>query len=279
VAQLQRAMALLILARPRNAGPTANGSMSFPTPPADWYRTFFSAPFNELWDRVIPPEASVREAQFLVGQLELGPRARILDVPCGSGRISVALAAAGCEVTGVDLSTDMLERARARASAAGVAVTLQHSDMRELPQTHAFDAAVCLGNSFGYLPHAGTLDFLRALAGALRPGSRAVIHTGICAESILTSLRPEETYDFGDMQFAIRNRYDVALSRLETEFTLAQGDHVWTQYGNQYVYTAAELARMLGASGFEVAALLGGVDAKPYALGEGELYIIAQATR
>ena len=250
--------------------------MSFPTPAADWYRTFFIAPFNELWDRVIPAQASAREAQFLLAQLEVGARARILDVPCGSGRISVALAAAGHTVTGVDLSVDALERARARMAAAGVSVTLQHSDMRELPQTHAFDGALCLGNSFGYLPHAGTLDFLRALAGTVRPGARVVIHTGTCAESILTSLKPEETYDFGDIQFSIRNRYDAKFSRLETEFTLAQREQVWRQYGTQHVYTAAELTRMLSASGMDVVALLSGIEGKPYALGEGELYLVAQ---
>ncbi|HZF25363.1 MAG TPA: methyltransferase domain-containing protein [Steroidobacteraceae bacterium] len=250
--------------------------MTFPAPPADWYRTFFIAPFNELWDRVIPPQATAREAQFLLAQLEVNPGSKILDVPCGSGRISAALAAAGHDVTGVDLSVDALERARARMSAAGVTVTLRHCDMRELPHAHSFDAAVCLGNSFGYLPHAGTLDFLGALAGSLRPGARAAIHTGVCAESILTSVKPEETYDFGDMQFAIRNRYDVQFSRLETEFILTHGDQVWRQYGSQYVYTAAELVRMLGVAGLDVMALLSGVEGKPYALGEGELYLVAQ---
>ena len=250
--------------------------MTFRAPNNDWYRTFFIAPFNELWDRVIPEAATEREAHFLLAQLQLGPGAKIVDVPCGSGRISAALASAGHFVTGVDLSGDALERARARMRKAGVTVALRHADMRELPRTHDFDAALCLGNSFGYLPHEGMTEFLDALAGTLRPGGRAVIHTGMCAESILTSVKPEERYDFGDMLFEIRNRYDAVRSRLETEYVLTQGAQTWRQYGSQQVYTVAELGRMLVASGFEVRGLFSGVEAKPYALGEGELYIVAQ---
>lgn len=250
--------------------------MTFPTPSADWYRTFFIAPFNELWDRVIPQEATARETQFLLTQLQLSAGARILDVPCGSARVGVALAAAGYTVTGVDLSSDALERAHARMCAAGVTVTLKHADMRDLPQTHAFDAAVCLGNSFGYLAHQGMIEFLAALAGALRPGGRAMIHTALCAESILTSVKPEASYDFGDMRFEIHNRYDAFHSRLETEYVLTRGAQTWRQYGSQQVYTVAELSRLLAANGLEVLALFSGVDARPYALGEGELYVVAQ---
>jgi 2-polyprenyl-3-methyl-5-hydroxy-6-metoxy-1,4-benzoquinol methylase len=253
--------------------------MSFPAPSADWYRTFFIAPFNELWDRVIPLEVTARETQFLLAQLQLSPGAKVLDVPCGSARISVALAAAGYAVTGVDLSSDALERARARMHAAGVTVSLRHDDMRELPQKHAFDAAVCLGNSFGYLAHEGMIEFLGALADTLRPGGRAVIHTAMCAESILTSVKPEASYDFGDIRFEIHNRYDAFLSRLETEYVLTQGAQTWRQYGSQQVYTVAELRRMLTASGLEVLALFSGIEGKPYALGEGELYVVAQTPK
>jgi 2-polyprenyl-3-methyl-5-hydroxy-6-metoxy-1,4-benzoquinol methylase len=251
--------------------------MSFPAASADWYRTFFIAPFNELWDRVIPEEVTARETQFLLAQLQLGTGAKILDVPCGSARISVALAAAGHTVTGIDLSRDALERAKARMRAAGVTVDLRHADMRELPQTHTFDAAVCLGNSFGYLAHEGMVEFLAALAGTLRPGGRAVIHTALCAESILTSVKPRESYDFGDIRFEIHNRYDAFQGRLETEYVLTQGAQTWCQRGSQQVYTVAELRRLLEANGLEVLALFSGVEAQLYALGEGELYVVAQA--
>ena len=95
---------------------------------------------------------------FIERELALPPRARILDVPCGSGRHALTLAARGHRVTGVDISTEALGYARRAAAAAGVDVEFVESDMRQVRRGGAFDAAVCLGNSFGYLDRFGGPD-------------------------------------------------------------------------------------------------------------------------
>jgi 2-polyprenyl-3-methyl-5-hydroxy-6-metoxy-1,4-benzoquinol methylase len=53
----------------------------------------------------------------------------VLDAGCGSGRLTVALAEAGHEVTGVDSHAGRLDRARQRAERAGVSVTLLNADL------------------------------------------------------------------------------------------------------------------------------------------------------
>jgi len=67
---------------------------------------------------------------------------RVLDVGCGSGRLTVALAAAGSTVTGIDTNAAQLEEARSRSEKAGVPLTLLESDFNEpLPFADAaFDA-------------------------------------------------------------------------------------------------------------------------------------------
>lgn len=67
---------------------------------------------------------------------------RVLDVGCGSGRLTVALARAGAEVTGMDTDAERLAEAGRRAETAGVRLTLVEADMeRPLPFTDAsFDA-------------------------------------------------------------------------------------------------------------------------------------------
>lgn len=67
---------------------------------------------------------------------------RVVDAGCGSGRLTVALAARGARVTGFDTSSSALDDARARAEAAGVSVTLVEADLnRTLPFADgAFDA-------------------------------------------------------------------------------------------------------------------------------------------
>ncbi|MDQ3154105.1 MAG: class I SAM-dependent methyltransferase [Actinomycetota bacterium] len=150
-----------------------------------WYADFFTELPNEFWRRAASPESTVADVEFIEERLGLTPGSRILDVPCGSGRHSLALAARGHRVTGVDISTDAIAHARRTAADAHLDVEFELADMREIPQAGAFDATVCLGNSFGYLDMTGTRKFVAALAGAVRPGGGLVVDFNATAETVL----------------------------------------------------------------------------------------------
>jgi ubiquinone/menaquinone biosynthesis C-methylase UbiE len=98
------------------------------------------------------------------------PHQRIVDVGCGTGLMSLKLAATGRQVLGVDLSTAMIAHARARSSAR---LEFLQADAENLPlESASFDAVVNL-ISFHHYP-----DPDRAIAGfrrVLRPGGRLVL--------------------------------------------------------------------------------------------------------
>ncbi|SEO23556.1 class I SAM-dependent methyltransferase [Paenibacillus sp. OV219] len=95
-------------------------------------------------------EQAKREVQRMAGWLELAPGAAILDVGCGMGRHALALAQLGYEVTGIDLSHALLQKARENNDE-GLIKELIQGDMRELPFADVtFDATVNLFTSFGY---------------------------------------------------------------------------------------------------------------------------------
>ena len=75
----------------------------------------------------------------------------VLDVGCGTGNVSLGLARSGYDVTGVDLSEDMLVVAseKARTSSLGVEFVLQ--DMRELSGFSGYDGVVICVDSLNYL--------------------------------------------------------------------------------------------------------------------------------
>ena len=129
--------------------------------------------------------------------------------------------------------------------------------MRELP-SEEFDAVVCWGNSFGYMPHAATLDHLAACRRALREGGRLLLDTSDGGRGSAARLRDEMDYDLGEVRMLARQIYDVSRSRIvtELEFT-APGCEPERSTVVHHVYTVAELVRMLVQSGFEVEELLG----------------------
>src|SRR5437868_3960234 len=139
---------------------------------SDWWRTFFSGLPVEMWLRVPTEEQTRAEVDFIEKVLRLGPGAKVLDVPCGGGRHSLELAARGHRVTGVDLSDDFLQAARAGAAARSLPVAWEQREMTDLPWREEFDGAFCFGNSFGYLEDEANARFLAAVARALKPGGR-----------------------------------------------------------------------------------------------------------
>src|SRR5882672_9772883 len=89
---------------------------------------------REGWAHFAPLEAlTTPPAAELVRRA--GPRAgqRVLDVACGTGVVAVTAARSGARVTGLDLTPELLERARENARIAGVEVEFREGDVEQLP--------------------------------------------------------------------------------------------------------------------------------------------------
>jgi SAM-dependent methyltransferase len=238
---------------------------------AYWYETFFSGIVLDMWRGVMTPEVTGAEADFIETELSLAAAARVLDVPCGNGRHAVELAARGYHITGVDLSPGFIEEARRQNSSA----TFVESDMRRLP-AGPFDGAYCFGNSFGYLEDGGDQRFLEAVAGALRPGARFILETGHAAESLLSNLKDEATYQVGDIRMDLRHEYDAPRSVLRTRFSFTRDGATDARWGEAHLYTTAELRRMLERAGLYPIALYGAIDRTPYRVRSQRLLLVAE---
>ncbi len=76
---------------------------------------------------------------------------KVLDVGCGTGEFSIRLAEKGYDVTGVDLSEEMLLIAAEKAAEKQVAIPLFHQNMAELDLAAEYDAVVIFCDSLNYL--------------------------------------------------------------------------------------------------------------------------------
>ena len=115
------------------------------------------------------------EVDWLVERLGSECRS-VLEPGCGSGRMLAALADRGFEVTGIDLSSRMIELARARlATDADVSV----ADMTDFELARTFDAAVSPINTLLHLTPAQLARHLECVARHLRVGGKYLTQVGL----------------------------------------------------------------------------------------------------
>jgi SAM-dependent methyltransferase len=111
----------------------------------------------ETWTTA-PAARLVRHARLAAGQ-------RVLDIACGTGVVAITAARAGARVTGLDLTPQLLERARENAKLAGVEVEFREGDVEQLPFDNAdFDVVLSqFGHMFAPRPEVAIAEMLRVL--------------------------------------------------------------------------------------------------------------------
>jgi SAM-dependent methyltransferase len=115
----------------------------------------------------------IPEAEDFVARLELEPGARVLDIACGTGNVTIPLARRGAMVTGLDMTLGLLDEARARAVGEGLDIRFDEGFAETLPYPDAsFDVVVSMfGIMFSPLPETVASEMARVL----RPGGRLAL--------------------------------------------------------------------------------------------------------
>ncbi len=260
------------------------------TIPSNWYEDFFHGLALDLWRKAIPPEHTKAEADFLVQALQCDAGSHLLDVPCGNGRLSFELARRGYRVTGVDIAEEFIEEARASAMAAsvldppadagGTDLTAQVDfilgDMRNVEGSSIYDGAYCFGNSFGFLAYGDMDKFLSGVARALKPGARFIVETGMAAESAIPKFTELESHQIEDILFTIKEKYLATEGCIDTEYVFERNGVSESRLAKHWIYTAAEIRRMLERAGFTVESLYGSLKCEPFVLRSDELFVVAR---
>lgn len=112
------------------------------------------------------------EVKFVEGRLRAHGVApgKLLDLGCGTGVHAIEFARRGWSVGGVDLSPDMIARAKARAEAAGLAIGFRQGDACDTGPERDFDAVVSLFHVASYQNDRDRLEALfRTAHAALKP--------------------------------------------------------------------------------------------------------------
>ncbi len=208
-----------------------------------------------------------QEVGFLVDALGLAPGMRVLDIGCGPGRHSLALARLGIECVGIDRSETFVALARDAAPREQLPVTFEVVDVRDLAYDSEFDAAICLcQGGFGLLGGEESAALLARFARSLRPGGRLAL-SAFHAYFAVRFLDDGETFDA-----ATAVNHEVA--RLRDEHGRERDFDLWTT-----CFTARELRLLADAARLTVDAIHGVTPGdyatRPPSLDRPELLLLA----
>jgi SAM-dependent methyltransferase len=233
-------------------------------PPA-WWEGFFDADYVRIWGPRFT--AGDEEAAALSRILALTPGSRVLDAPCGYGRVSLPLARSGAFVLGVDQSASLLDEAERRRGDVGLdRLRYLRQDLRSPLAESGFDAALCLFTSLGYGTEEDDLAILRTLAGAVRAGGAVAvdtIHRDVVAAMIARELKPAERLPDGTL-VQEEPRLDPVAGRVETTWYRAGPSGAGQKSASLRVYALTELASLVERAGLRVDAVLQPGTGKPF---------------
>jgi ubiquinone/menaquinone biosynthesis C-methylase UbiE len=138
--------------------------MSTPAPTIDQIKANMRSTWMAGDFGMIAKTVSAAADEF-IARLNIPAGARVLDIACGTGNTAIPLARRGCIVTGVDIATNLLEQARARAADEHLAITFDEGDAEALPYSDAtFDAVTTMfGAMFAPRPELVASECARVL--------------------------------------------------------------------------------------------------------------------
>ena len=192
-----------------------------------------------------------------------GSAGTVLDLACGSGSLSLELAARGCEVIGVDGSADMLAVAREKAAEEGQDVLFLAQDIRQLDLYGTVDSAVCLLDSLSHILHTADLaEIFRRLGLFIAPGGLLVFDVNTPHKHEVTLGDSAFVYEREEFMCVWRNRYIPATRETEMllDFFLEEENGQYSRYTDtvrERAYTLATWKRLLAGAGFDLLGVYG----------------------
>ena len=237
--------------------------MTAPSSTADWDDFF-----GEFYLRAyVEDEADVQAGEDALAAARLAgveAGADVIDVPCGYGRHTIALARAGFRVVGVDRSQTLLGEAKRRAGHERWP-KLVRADYRELGLgDETFDAAFNLFTSLGYLGDEEDTKVLREIRRVLKPGGKLVLET-MHRDRLVSGFRERDWMLMGEGRLHLQQRtWDPVTGVAQTTQTVIDGKgERESRTFSVRTYAATELLRMLDVAGFSAAKAYGSFEGDP----------------
>ena len=227
----------------------------------------FYTSISAYYDRLFPTDA--KALLFLDSRVE--PGSRILDIACGTGGYSLALAQKGHRVTGVDLDRAMIRSAGSKVRDSNLAPDFRVMDMLSMTEAldPGFDLIFCIGNSLVHLETDEQVGQLLAdCRTLLRPEGALVLQIINYDRILAQGLTGLPTLREDDLEFLRFYEVDPAggVVIFRTELRVG-GDRDQRVIRNQIplrIVGKERLRRLVRTAGFQNLELFGDFDGRPF---------------
>ena len=224
--------------------------------------------FWQTWGPILFSEtrkvAATEQVDRIITLAGIPPQACVLDLCCGVGRHSLALARRGYRVTGVDRTTVYLKQASEKATEEGLDIEFIQDDMRTFCRLDSFDVTLNLFTSFGFFKDQSedrkvVLNVYRSLR------NDGVFILDMSGKEIIARTFQERAWNEADGVIWLQERkLSQDWSWIENRWILLKENRRYEDNLGHRLYSAAELKTLLESCDFKDINIYGDFDGNPY---------------
>lgn len=238
----------------------------------EWFENWFDSHYYHILYQHRDDQEARRFMGNLLAHLAPKPVSTILDLACGKGRHAIFLAGFGHEVTGLDLSKESIQAAR--ASETDLLSFYEH-DMRKPFRPRYFDYIFNLFTSFGYFEtdkeHRQTLE---NIAQGLKSKGQFVMDF-FNAEKVKASLVASEEKTLNNVHFKINRRFENGCIYKHIAFEDQGKSYAFEE--RVRAFTKADLEKLFEKAGLKIQAVFGNYDLEAFDVQDSpRLILLAQ---
>ncbi len=224
--------------------------------------------FAIYYDKIFPRNPKV--IQYMDRVFKQG---HILDIACGTGEYSVSLAHLNYQVTGLDISEQMIHYALTKATKENVKVNFRVQNMLDIEDQSLYEGIICIGNSLVHLDSESEIkSALDRMYQALKPHGSVIIQ--VINYDLIFEKKLPGLSTVTNQEISFYRNYEFDGSKIHFKTRLTDGLRVFVDETLLFPLKHSALMAMLSQAGFKDIKTVGGFSHESFDLKQDITYVV-----